>query len=55
MSLRHLSLKTRHLKAIERFYTGMLGFRVVFAHRAMVFLESPEGADRPPGALGDLL
>lgn len=45
MSLRHLSLKTRDLKATERFYTEVLGLRVAFPHPGMVFLESPEGDD----------
>ncbi|MBI2553335.1 MAG: VOC family protein, partial [Candidatus Rokubacteria bacterium] len=33
MGLQHLSLKTRDLKATERFYTEVLGFRVAFRHR----------------------
>lgn len=45
MALRHLALKTRDLKATERFYTGLLGLRVAFRHRGMVFLESPGGED----------
>ena len=45
MGLRHLSLRTRDLEATERFYTGVLGLRVAFRHRGMVFLESPGGAD----------
>ncbi|MFZ1060407.1 MAG: VOC family protein [Candidatus Rokuibacteriota bacterium] len=45
MGLRHLSLKTRDLKATERFYTEVLGLRVAFRHPGMVFLESPAGAD----------
>ena len=45
MGLRHLSLKTRDLKATERFYTGVLGLRVAFRHRGMVFLRSPGEAD----------
>lgn len=45
MGLQHLSLKTRDLKATERFYTGVLGLRVAFRHRGMVFLQSPGGTD----------
>lgn len=45
MGLRHLSLKTRDLPATERFYIDVLGFRVAFRHRGMVFLESHERDD----------
>jgi catechol 2,3-dioxygenase-like lactoylglutathione lyase family enzyme len=45
MALRHLALRTRDLKATERFYTDVLGLRVAFRHRGMVFLESPGGDD----------
>lgn len=45
MGLRHLALKTRDLKATERFYTGVLGLKVAFRHRGMVFLGSPGGED----------
>ncbi|MBI4590013.1 MAG: VOC family protein [Candidatus Rokubacteria bacterium] len=45
MGLRHLALKTRDLKATERFYTGVLGLRVAFRHRGMVFLASPGEED----------
>ncbi len=45
MGLRHLSLKTRDLKATEHFYTGVLGLRVAFRHPEMVFLKSPGGND----------
>lgn len=45
MGLRHLSLKTRDLKATERFYTKVLGLSVAFRHRGMIFLESPGGND----------
>ena len=45
MGLRHLSLKTRDLRTTERFYTDVLGLRVAFRHRGMVFLRSPGGAD----------
>jgi len=56
MGLRHLALRTRDLEATERFYTGVLGLRVAFRHRGMVFLESPHGGDllnfcRAPGSL----
>jgi catechol 2,3-dioxygenase-like lactoylglutathione lyase family enzyme len=43
--LRHLALKTRNLKATERFYTGTLGLRVVFRSGGMLGLESPGGDD----------
>jgi catechol 2,3-dioxygenase-like lactoylglutathione lyase family enzyme len=46
--LRHLALKTRDLAATERFYVEVLGRRVAFPHRGMLFLETPGGA-------GDLL
>lgn len=45
MGLRHLSLLTRDLATTEHFYTGVLGLRVAFRHRGMVFLKSPGGAD----------
>ncbi len=45
MGLRHLALKSRDLKATERFYIGVLGLRVAFRHRGMVFLESAGGSD----------
>lgn len=45
MALRHLSLKTRDLKATERFYTELLGMKVAFRHRGMVFLRTPGGDD----------
>jgi len=45
VGLRHLSLKTRDLRTTERFYTDVLGLRVAFRHRGMVFLRSPGGAD----------
>lgn len=45
MGLQHLSLKTRDLKATERFYTGVLGLEVAFRHRGMVFLQTPGGED----------
>ena len=38
--LRHLALKTRDLAATERFYVEVLGLRVAFPHRGMLFLES---------------
>ncbi len=46
--LRHLALKTRDLAATERFYVEVLGLRVAFPHRGMLFLETP-------GSGGDLL
>lgn len=45
MGLRHLSLKTRDLKATERFYTELLGMEVAFRHRGMVFLRTPGTED----------
>lgn len=45
MGLRHLSLKTRDLKATERFYAEVLGLRVAFRHRGMVFLRTPGASD----------
>jgi len=45
VGLRHLALKTRDLAATERFYTGVLGLRVAFRHRGMVFLGSGGGTD----------
>jgi catechol 2,3-dioxygenase-like lactoylglutathione lyase family enzyme len=43
--LRHLSLKTRDLKATERFYTSLLGMEVAYRYRGMTFLRSPGGED----------
>ncbi len=43
--LRHIALKTRDLKATERFYTGTLGLKVVFRYRGRLGLESPGGDD----------
>ena len=43
--LRHIALKTRDLKATERFYAGILGLQVVFRQRGMLDLESPGGDD----------
>lgn len=45
MGLRHLALKTRDLETTERFYTDVLGLRVAFRHRGMVFLKSPGETD----------
>lgn len=45
MALRHLALKTRDLKAAERFYTRVLGMEVAFRHRGMVFLRTPGSDD----------
>ena len=45
MGLRHLALRSRDLEETERFYTGVLGLRVAFRQRGMIFLESPGGAD----------
>jgi len=43
--MRHLALKTRDLKATERFYTSLFGMEVAFRYRSMVFLRSPGGED----------
>jgi catechol 2,3-dioxygenase-like lactoylglutathione lyase family enzyme len=43
--LRHLALKTRDLKATERFYTSLLGMKVAFRYPSMVFFRSPGGED----------
>ena len=45
MGLRHLALKTRDLKTTERFYTEVLGLRIAFRYRGMVFFESPGESD----------
>jgi catechol 2,3-dioxygenase-like lactoylglutathione lyase family enzyme len=41
MPLRHLALKSRDLTATERFYVDLLGLRIAFPHRGMLFLETP--------------
>jgi catechol 2,3-dioxygenase-like lactoylglutathione lyase family enzyme len=41
MPLRHLALKSRDLAATERFYVDLLGLRIAFPHRGMLFLETP--------------
>src|SRR5712692_521704 len=43
--LRHLALKTRDLRATERFYTDVLGLQIAFPHPGMIFLETPGGRD----------
>ena len=43
--LRHIALRSRHLRATERFYVDVLGLRVAFPHEGMLFLESPGGGD----------
>ena len=43
--LRHVALRSRDLRATERFYVDVLGLRVAFPHRGMLFLESPGGGD----------
>jgi catechol 2,3-dioxygenase-like lactoylglutathione lyase family enzyme len=45
MPLRHVALKSRDLAATERFYTTVLGLRIAFPSRGMLFLESPGGGD----------
>lgn len=43
--LNHLALRTRDLKATERFYTSVLGLEVAFRDRGMVFFRTPGGKD----------
>ena len=43
--LRHLALKTRDLRATERFYIGVLGLEIAFTYRGMLFLQTPGGDD----------
>jgi catechol 2,3-dioxygenase-like lactoylglutathione lyase family enzyme len=43
--LRHIALRSRDLRATERFYVDVLGLRVAFPHAGMLFLESPGGGD----------
>jgi catechol 2,3-dioxygenase-like lactoylglutathione lyase family enzyme len=43
--LRHLALKTRDLRATERFYIDVLGLERAFPHDGMIFLETPGGQD----------
>jgi catechol 2,3-dioxygenase-like lactoylglutathione lyase family enzyme len=43
--LRHLALKTRDLRATERFYVDVLGLEIAFPHRGMLFLCTPGGDD----------
>jgi catechol 2,3-dioxygenase-like lactoylglutathione lyase family enzyme len=43
--LRHIALRTRDLRATERFYVDVLGLRIAFPHAGMLFLESPGGGD----------
>lgn len=43
--LRHLALKTRDLRATERFYIEVLGLETAFPHRGMIFLRAPGGSD----------
>ena len=43
--LRHLALKSRDLRATERFYVDVLGLRIAFPHSGMLFLETPGGDD----------
>jgi len=38
--LRHIGLQNRDLRATERFYVDVLGLRVGFPHRGMLFFES---------------
>lgn len=45
MPLRHLALKTRDLRATERFYLDVLGLETAFSHRGMLFLRTPDGDD----------
>ena len=43
--LRHLALKSRDLRATERFYTEILGLEIAFPHHGMLFLQTPGGHD----------
>jgi catechol-2,3-dioxygenase len=43
--LRHLALRTRDLRATERFYIDVLGLETAFSHRGMIFLRTPGGGD----------
>ena len=43
--LRHIALRSRDLRATERFYVDVLGLRIAFLHEGMLFLESPGGGD----------
>jgi catechol 2,3-dioxygenase-like lactoylglutathione lyase family enzyme len=43
--LRHIALRSRDLRATERFYVDVLGLRIAFPHEGMLFLESPGGGD----------
>lgn len=45
LGLRHVALKTRDLPRTERFYVDVLGLRIAFPHRGMIFLETPGGRD----------
>lgn len=45
MGLRHVALKSRDLRATERFYVDLLGLKVAFPHEDMLFLETPGGDD----------
>jgi catechol 2,3-dioxygenase-like lactoylglutathione lyase family enzyme len=45
LGLRHVALKTRDLPRTERFYVDVLGLRIAFPHRGMIFLETPGGLD----------
>jgi catechol 2,3-dioxygenase-like lactoylglutathione lyase family enzyme len=43
--LRHIALKSRDLPVTERFYVDVLGLRIAFRYRGMLFLETPGGGD----------
>jgi catechol 2,3-dioxygenase-like lactoylglutathione lyase family enzyme len=43
--LRHLALKTRDLRATERFYIEVLGLEIAFTYRGMLFLQTRGGDD----------
>jgi catechol 2,3-dioxygenase-like lactoylglutathione lyase family enzyme len=43
--LRHIALKTRKMKETERFYTKLLGMKVVMRGQGMLGLETPGGDD----------
>jgi catechol-2,3-dioxygenase len=43
--LRHVALKSRDLRATERFYIDLLGYQVAFPHAGMLFLRTPGDDD----------
>ncbi len=43
--VRHIALKTRDLKATERFYIDVLGLEHMFPEDGELFLQTPSGGD----------